>query len=243
MQTTCESCLFSIKDGDKQTGCKFYRLDKFEKELVDDKFYILNGYCNSCRNVNWYYKADHPDATEEELIEQCKKEMGLKYNFFITHFANDSSCDVIEMVKELEKLSVKPRYIYVLTTLDFNNAAKLYIDIMPHTSSFLKIDILHNNNADEDSLIRRGFNIACDYEYTVIINSNERPIYKLSFIDYINQKRVVDGGEKLYFVNFHDYYLVDTQFAKQLLFEDVEDKNLKLRLTSSVKGNVNAWEM
>lgn len=241
MQTTYESCLFSIKEDGKQTGCKFHRLDKFEKELVDDRFYILEGLCNSCRNINWYYRADHPDATEEELIEKCKKEIGLSYNFFILHLDGDSTQDVIDSVRFLETTKVKPKYIYVLTTLDFNSAAKLYIDIIPHTTINVKIDISDGNEADEDRLIRRGFDIADDYEYTAIA----RPSFHKEHdnIMILSNIYLVDYGYKFYVADMENveggrsekglsYYIVDTLAAKRVLFEDIESKDLKLKLQS-----------
>jgi hypothetical protein len=241
MQTTCESCLFSIKENHKQTGCKFNRLDKFEKELIDDKFYILDGLCNSCRNINWYYHADHPDATEEELINKCKEEMGLSYNFFILHLDGDSVQDVVDSVRFLESTKVKPKYIYILTTLDINKAKQLYIDVMPHTSINVKIDINENKDADEDCLVRRGFDIASDKEYTAIarpsFNKKHDNIMILSniyLIDYgykfyVADMEVVGGGKSEKGLS---YYIVDTLAAKQFLFEDIESKDLKLKLQS-----------
>ena len=239
MKTTCELCLFSIKKDGKQVGCELNRLNNFTKEYVNDTYYIVDGLCRSCRNINWDYYCDHPEASKTELLEQCKKEISIEYNFFILY--NDKNKDgLIESIKFLEKSNVKPKYIYILTTLDLEEAKALYIDVIPHTNIKIKIDIMYDKNISEDKLIRRGFDICHQYEYTVIAKSNFNK--EFDRIGLINKLEIVDKGRKFYFAEIYDYYIVDTSVAKEILFCDESDKSLRDKLlaifTNEKKGGL-----
>ena len=227
MKTTCELCLFSIKKDGKQIGCEFNRLDNFKKEYVDDTYYLIDGLCRSCRNVNWYFYCDHPESSKTELIEQCKKEISLDYNFFIL-YKNGVKEELIESIKFLDKSKIKPKYIYILTTLDLEEAKKLYIDVIPHTNINVKIDIVSDKNISDDKLIRRGFDICNSNEYTVIANTSFNK--EFDRISLINQIEVLDKGTKFYFAEIYDYYIVDTSVAKEILFCDESDKSLRDKL-------------
>lgn len=239
MRTTCELCLFSIKKDGKQIGCEFNRLERFEKTYTDDKFYIVDGLCESCRNVNWDYYCDHPESSKAELIDQCKKEISLDYNFFIL-FKDGVKEELIESIKFLDKSKVRPKYIYILTTLNLEEAKKLYIDVMPHTTINVKIDIVGDKDISDDKLIRRGFDICNPNEYTVIANTSfNREFDRISLI---NQIEVLDKGTKFYFAEIYDYYIVDTSVAKEILFCDESDKSLRDKLlaifSSEKKGSL-----
>lgn len=239
MRTTCELCLFSIKKDGKQIGCEFNRLEKFEKTYTDDKFYIVDRLCESCRNVNWDYYCDHPESSKAELIDQCKKEISLDYNFFIL-FKDGVKEELIESIKFLDNSRVRPKYIYILTTLNLEEAKKLYIDVMPHTTINVKIDIVGDKDISDDKLIRRGFDICNPNEYTVIANTSfNREFDRISLI---NQIEVLDKGTKFYFAEIYDYYIVDTSVAKEVLFCDESDKPLRDKLlaifSSEKKGGL-----
>lgn len=239
MKTTCELCLFSIKKDGKQVGCQFNRLDNFKKEYVNDSYYIMDGLCRSCRNINWDYYCDHPEASNEDLIEQCKKEISLQYNFFILYDELNKEA-LIESIKFIENSATKPKYIYILTTLDFEEAKSLYLDIMPHTNIKVKIDIMNDKNITEDKLIRRGFDICYPSEYTVVA----RPTFNKEFdrINLINKLEILEKGKKFYFAEIYDYYIVDTSIANEILFCDDSDKSLRDKLlaifTNEEKGGL-----
>lgn len=244
MKTTCELCLFSIKKDGKQIGCELNRLDNFEKEYVNDAYYIVDGLCRSCRNINWDYYCDHPEASKNELLEQCKKEISLEYNFFLL-YDGISKDSLIDSIKFLDKSIVRPKYVYVLTKLDFEKAKALYIDIMPHTNLNVKIDIIGDKEASEDKLIRRGFDICYPNEYTVIAKQDFNK--EFDRINLINKLEVVEKGRKFYFAEIYDYYIVDTSVAKEILFCDESDKSLRDKLlaifTSEKKGGLYVNEM
>lgn len=78
--TKCETCLFNVRADGVQVGCKFNRLDKLSKELVDNN-YVINRFCNTYRPKHWAEDVGESDL--EKLVEIAKNELIMPVNYII----------------------------------------------------------------------------------------------------------------------------------------------------------------
>lgn len=76
MKTLCRDCVFSVKEGDLQTGCSFDRLNRYKDmgraEVKEgDSFYTISTFCNFCRDDEW--AKDKEDRVSSVLLESLPK--------------------------------------------------------------------------------------------------------------------------------------------------------------------------
>lgn len=123
MRTLCQHCIFKIKENDIQIGCELNRLDKYEKQFIDNHF-VLDGYCNHLRNVYWD-KIDSPDK-----IDEVKKECEIKYGV-IYHFDGNKEL-LLETLKSIRG-EFEPSDFVVCFDENINvSIAELYLYCQPH---------------------------------------------------------------------------------------------------------------
>jgi len=109
MKTTCNQCVFATygirsDETKSQNGCRFNRLDKFEKNLVYDhvthkESYELLGFCNSCRQIDVNLEKD---ISIERAIEIVSEEIKPKIDIVITDDFEDLSTinSIIEKIPQ-----------------------------------------------------------------------------------------------------------------------------------------------
>lgn len=79
IETLCKDCVFSIYDGDDQSGCEAGRLNSYRPESIKEatdgskNFYVVKGVCPSYRPPEWG-KAD---------LERMRKELRLSFSLVL----------------------------------------------------------------------------------------------------------------------------------------------------------------
>ena len=69
MPTSCKDCVFRTNNTDLvQIGCRFGRLDKLPHEVVDNHF-VINSFCNLCRDYVWGDSSQTARAREEVRVK------------------------------------------------------------------------------------------------------------------------------------------------------------------------------
>lgn len=117
MHTSCQDCIFAIWDDNIQKGCKYNRLDKFEKELINKQYYKLNGICNICRNKEWQ------DRIGDNYLEVLDREIAIKTDFIFIN--TESNVDAVKIntlktLKDLEQNNNKPTSVTFTSIADIN---------------------------------------------------------------------------------------------------------------------------
>ena len=73
VKTSCEKCIFAVRTGGVQTGCEFDRLEKFKErniaELIDESYYEIGAFCNTCRDGEWGSRNPNPKETVLDAIK------------------------------------------------------------------------------------------------------------------------------------------------------------------------------
>lgn len=80
LQTSCKECIFSLYDGNTQTGCVADRIVKFADKVIeaydhDKEFCVINAFCNYYRKPSWN------DGVVD--LEKAKRESSLTFDIFI----------------------------------------------------------------------------------------------------------------------------------------------------------------
>lgn len=118
--TTCEKCIFSIKDeNEEQIGCFANRIELYVKQKVaskeeGNKFYTIeNRICNLCRAKDSPWN-DGSDL--EKLLIKAKKEVIVNTACIITCEQNSSIEDILKTAKSLEKQTLQTTVFFNFTS-------------------------------------------------------------------------------------------------------------------------------
>lgn len=224
MKTTCEHCLFRTNyipiDVRIQTGCKLNQLEKFEKteqSRGQDIFYVLEGLCRPCRNVNWNYYQDNPDASIEMLQQQAIRESNVGYDVVVAHNKTDSVEDSVKLIKAVDLLSYPPKKITFVTNKTLEEAKQLYIDLVPHTKIPVKIEI-SNISDDEYDLLASGVIQPTKSQFLLCcLNGTE-----IKNEDIVKVNELVNRPQGLVLGLFTEYYIADSKILSYLGKHTVE---------------------
>lgn len=108
MDTICRDCVFANFQQGVQVGCQLGRLAKFEeKELIEDKYFKINGYCSTCRNADW--KQKNKDKTIYEDLDER-----LNIDVVITLCPDNTFEDLELTINSLLKQKKKPNHFYLI---------------------------------------------------------------------------------------------------------------------------------
>jgi hypothetical protein len=132
MKTACEYCIFATRlKNKKQRGCRLDRLDTFKEqekaELQENGFYLIDGYCNTCRNVYWKEYKDNPKPNK--LVDVVLKEATIKYDVLISIDDSDIE-EVKDSILYARTLAIPPSNIVLTGALNEHNVkiATKFID-------------------------------------------------------------------------------------------------------------------
>lgn len=116
-RTSCEKCFFAEWEEGVQLGCKFNRIETFARKskLAEQKegdfFFIINGFCNTCRDDVWASKYENP-------MEQVKEEIRPRVHVFVIDKNNDTPKEVesriTTTVDSLINSTIRPKTIHLL---------------------------------------------------------------------------------------------------------------------------------
>lgn len=124
MNTTCEHCIFAVREGQTQVGCVFKRLSKFielGQAKLEGQNYSIENYCNLCRNVYWdEYVSRENDADINKLADIAEKEIRLQYDALID-IEKAKQKDIKKTLAYLDTLDYKPRKILLFGQLNEDN--------------------------------------------------------------------------------------------------------------------------
>ena len=115
--TACEHCIFATKTNKVQTGCLQNRLDIYldrGQARLEDKVYIIDDYCNTCRNVYWKENKKH--KTTQELVAAAQREEKVSYDV-IANIDGVEMSVVDDMIEALNS-DYPPHTIVLATTLN-----------------------------------------------------------------------------------------------------------------------------
>lgn len=120
ISTSCGDCIFAVRDGDKQTGCEFDRLDGFYENgaiIVEQEhptkhhkhFVVLGRFCNACRNHEWGDR--HPVQEWEDIV---RKEFSVRVSMIIYMDNSTSLSDLSRTLESIRYQNPAPHGIYVV---------------------------------------------------------------------------------------------------------------------------------
>lgn len=111
-ETLCEHCVFKKQDvSGKQVGCELNRLDKFQSTMKDG-FYVIDGYCSTCRNIYW--KAGYNYQTTHEMVEAVKKETLTTYDVIIPCDEHTTEAQLRYTINSIELMKYKPTKVFIV---------------------------------------------------------------------------------------------------------------------------------
>jgi hypothetical protein len=196
MKTTCEFCLFSKKSDAKQIGCEFNRLDIFKKEY-ENGHYVLEGYCNMCRNENWYFHRDNPNASTEDLKNKAKLENTFKYSIVINGI-DSSEEKILKTLNSLPAIELKPVKVFILTNFNIDKAKNFYINNVEDKKN-TKMDIftyLPSNKEDYPILVNNRIYSLTNHVSLYIIKIEAGEIFESEESDLITEinKNIIENN-------------------------------------------------
>lgn len=79
-KTLCEHCVFKSMSGEKQSGCSLGRLNILPNH-IDGNYYVVDTYCNACRNIYW--EVDKKHLTTSEKMELVLNEIKTSFDVIV----------------------------------------------------------------------------------------------------------------------------------------------------------------
>lgn len=208
MKTYCEHCVFATKVGNNQTGCILDRVNKYKKlglaEKQENGSYVINEYCNSCRNVYWdkYQKC----MTLGKLADEVAKEVRIKYDVIIN--INDcSEKEVIRSVNEFRYAGyIKPEKIVLSGELTKENMEV----VKSFPTCAITLDISKDVFSQSEKYIKQT-----DSKYLLFVTP------KILFADNINDinNRINEQLERIFYINKDNYFFVATFLYRDNIYE------------------------
>lgn len=245
MKTTCEHCVFrensTTENGIVQTGCKLYLLDKFDKEQkVNDKdsFFVINDWCRHCRNENWYFLKEHPEASFTRQKLAVFNENCLNYAVIIAHKDIDTRESLYETIDSLQDYPA-PSFISIYTNLTVGEAKSLYMDIAARTKIPFAVNV-STLSSDYDDLLSIGSQSKFAKEprqLLFIVSGNV--VNKNSL--YVLNTGMGNGTIKAPILALYEYYYIaDRELAKHVGFHtiDIVDAILGIAKQENLQGHI-----
>lgn len=208
MKTYCEHCIFASKVGNNQTGCLMDRLNKYKKLGVAEKQengkYIINEYCNACRNVYWdKYQECH---TIGSLVDIVNKETVIKYDVIIN--INDcSESQVMGCVNSFRyDEALKPNKIVLCGELNKHNSE--VIKSFPTCAA--NLDISKDVFSQSERYTRKT-----TANYLLLVSPKTKFNGNISNIN----NRINQDLERVFYINDDTYFFVATFLYKENIYE------------------------
>lgn len=128
IKTTCKDCIFATWQDNKQIGCRFNRLEKFDQAYLTtfvDDHYEIKGICNYCRNKEWASKINI------SILQQLQRETAIKLDIIVINSQTDKSCieaQIKNIIHTIRKNHILPQSIIFssIVSIDY----KWYITII-----------------------------------------------------------------------------------------------------------------
>lgn len=227
INTLCKDCTFSILKEGRQVGCTFNRLEKFkEKELVDNKYYKIKGFCNYCRDYKW--AKEHLEDMESAVI----KETELRIGYIL--LAKDCDKSLERSLNYLLNQEIKPARIAVVF-FNENERVKTFVQYIKKIQD-VKIDIVNVLDwSDKENLIDHGARRLQDTHYISVVEEGFR--LDSNFSSNLN-KQINDYLRKITMVE-HDGYnalTIQTNVYKLLGGSFQEPIRDKIRNLAKIQG-------
>lgn len=181
-RTACNSCIFAISEpspsydgAPRQVGCEIGRTDKFaikDRLIVgQDKFFIVDGICNTCRGEKW--KDKHQGLN---LVSAVLKEIELTVDMVL--YSVDDVCDRLAWKVGravgacVKQKKIKPSSIIVVIKNSHAPFQEIYATIQDltqeHDIPFQLIKVMEDG-ADVGRCVEMGIN-KCKHQYTAIFD-------------------------------------------------------------------------
>jgi len=210
MKTACEYCIFATRmKNKKQRGCKLNRLDIFKQqeraEIQENGYYLIDGLCNTCRNVYWkeYILNPNPD----KLINVVLKEVEIKYDVLIS--IDDSTIEEVkDSILYARTLAIPPNNIVMTGGLSEHNM-KIVTTFIDTPSCLENSDdkfaqshkYINETNATYLLFIVPGIEFQIDAE---LLEVNRKLNILLNPIHYINGENYFLVSRFLYLSNIYE---------------------------------------
>lgn len=151
--TDCKNCVFAKFENGNQYGCELARLERFSKyggitkvEKESGSHFIINRFCNTCRNLDWAN-----NISESEWKEKVLKEIELKVSLVVFFQEEDSLENLSVFIDSCAQQKIMPKEVIVLNKRKIDR--KSISDLLDKKLS--KLDILWHNTffyIDEDNI-------------------------------------------------------------------------------------------
>ena len=218
MKTTCEVCLFRKNDSNGvQIGCHANRAKNY---VVENNHFVINDYCNSCRNETWYYYRDNPELSKEELLKRIAYENRLNYSAVIIHDNDRITDSLYETIESISELSVLPKTIFIITKLNILDASHLYTEALRRFQNIaMKVDIVENG-LTYNCLVCKGIRFSSETQYLLVVDSEH--VVSKETITHLNNNIVNNG---VYFNIFitGSFYIINHQLAEYLAVSKLDE--------------------
>lgn len=220
MKTTCEVCLFRQNDDSGvQIGCYANRAKDYS---VENNHFVINDYCNSCRNETWYYYRDNPELSKDDLLTRIAYENRMNYSAVIIHDDNKITDDLYDTIRSISEVSVLPKTIFIITKLNILDASHLYTEALRRFPNIaMKVDMVESE-LSYNCLVCKGVRFASETQYVLFVDSK----YTVSkeTIQHLNNDIVQNG---VYFNIFitGSFYVINHQLAEYLALTRLDESN------------------
>lgn len=152
--TTCKTCIFSDLNDGMQVGCTAGKLSKYiekGKAYKDDKFYVIEGLCQSCRNYEWLKNFDL-EISNDELLKKIREENRVTHDLLVLADKDLESFEkTIKSFKDEDNIFDN---IYVISTLpsfkEYESVIKNYYN---DTKFRIVLDLLNDTKKTIDSVV------------------------------------------------------------------------------------------
>lgn len=232
-------------DASFQTGCKLNQLMHFNKEDKcsgtagnSDCYFVVDGFCTFCRNKNWKFLQEKPDASWEDITNQVKQENSLNYSVVIAHKDIDGRDSLYETLRSLHSAN-PPKFIAIYTNLTVSEAKNLYMDISSRSDIPFAVNV-STLSSEYDDLLSIGsqnkFTTPIDY-ILFIVSGNVVNSMEIHSLNEDLERGVV---KRPILALYEYYYLADRELAKHVGFHtiDIVDAILGIAKQENLQGHI-----
>lgn len=227
IKTNCKDCAFAIYEDKSQISCKFNRIEKFGKDVIeaydnDNEFYVIDRLCTYYRNKAWgYTQADTDKVLKEsaigfDIIFNCSN-INAEQTQIITHFINNHN--------------YYPSKINIILIHDYNSysAVKEFVSkIARNISTHVGITICEDITSQVHQILlktKNAYHALIQYPELLEINSLSR------INSFIN-----DDLNKLVIANVNGVEFIGN-FIYQLFYTMNNNKNYQDNINNIIKDS------
>jgi hypothetical protein len=212
--TSCKDCVFKSSNSENiQIGCKFNKIDIFEKRdeaWLEEDYFVINRICTHCRNKEWEDKFDNPE-------EQIKEETKIKIDIVVLSESGNHKKIINTLMSILtNKFYPNSITISIKNNIDIKDLYLKLNDILAIKCPFkinhsinenYILNITDKNQGKYSSIIKEGE--MCHHHYfSKLLNRIENKLQKIIYIEpteYIKITTVSNNLlKKLNFTNYEE---------------------------------------